>query len=69
MTDARAVVRLVISLFVLLLIGVSSVGWVWTGAHQAAPLATASRVVLTLGILAGIVGLGALWRRSAGDYD
>jgi hypothetical protein len=69
MTDARAVVRLVISLFVLLVIGVSSVGWVWTGAHQTAPQATASRVVLTLGILAGIVGLGALWRHNAGDHD
>ena len=59
---ARNVVRIAISLFIVLLIGVSSVGWVWTGAHQAAAPATASRVVLGIGILAGLVGLRSIWR-------
>ena len=57
-------VRLAISLFVLLLIAVSVVGWTWTGRHQPASQAAASRVVLTLGILAGVIGLAAIWRIS-----
>jgi hypothetical protein len=59
---ALNIVRIVISLFILVLIGVSVVGWVWTGAHQSTSQSEASRVVLTLGILAGIVGLVTLWR-------
>ena len=55
-------VRVVISLFILILIGVSVVGWVWTGVHQPPSQHDASRIVLTLGILAGVVGLVALWR-------
>jgi hypothetical protein len=56
------IVRVVISLFILVLIGVSAVGWVWTGTHQTATQHEASRVVLTLSVLAGIAGLVALWR-------
>ena len=55
-------VRVGISLFILLLIAVSATGWMWTGSHQPAAQSAASRVVLTLCILAGIVGLTALWR-------
>lgn len=56
-------VRLAISLFIVVLIGVAARGWIWTGGHQPAAQATASRVVLTLCILAGLAGLGALWLR------
>jgi hypothetical protein len=56
-------VRVVMSLFVGLLIVVSLAGWVWTGSHQPAPAARASRTVLGLGIVAGLVGLAAVWRR------
>jgi membrane protein YdbS with pleckstrin-like domain len=56
-------VRIAISLFIAVLIGVAATGWVWTGAHQPAAQAIASRAVLTLCMLAGLVGLGALWRR------
>ena len=56
------VVRIAISLFILLLIGVSLVGWAWTNAHMPASQAEAGRAVLALGMLAGVVGLGALWR-------
>lgn len=55
-------VRMAISLFVLLLITASVAGWIWTGIHQPASQSVASRVVLTLGILAGVIGLAAIWR-------
>jgi len=56
------VVRIAISLFILVLIAVSAVGWIWTGSHQTPSESEASRVVLTLGLLAGVAGLTALWR-------
>jgi hypothetical protein len=56
------IVRIVISLFILVLIAVSAVGWIWTGSHQPPSQSEASRVVLTLGALAGVAGLAALWR-------
>jgi hypothetical protein len=59
---AKNVVRTAISLFIVVLITVSVIGWIWTGTHQPASLAAASHVVLSLGVLAGIVGLMALWR-------
>jgi hypothetical protein len=61
------IVRMTISLFIAVLIAVSTVGWIWTGSHQPASQAAASRVVLTLGVLAGIVGLVALWRPNRRD--
>jgi hypothetical protein len=61
MPDARLWIRLAISLFVLILIGVSALGWVWTGAHQPVSQSAASRAVLSVGILAGVLTLWALW--------
>jgi hypothetical protein len=58
-------VRLAISAFILLIIGVLLRGWVWTAAHQPAPQATASHVVLTIGIIGSVIGLAALWRPRA----
>lgn len=60
-------IRIAISLFVLILITVSAVGWIWTGAHQTASQAAASHVVLGLAMLAGLIGLIALWRPQRGD--
>jgi hypothetical protein len=60
------IIRVAISLFILVLIGVSATGWIWTGSHQPAAQSAASRVVLTLCILAGIGGLVALWRPRTG---
>jgi hypothetical protein len=57
------VVRTLISLFILVLIAVASTGWIWTGRHQSPAQSAASRVVLSLCILAAVVGLTALWRR------
>ena len=56
------IVRITISLFILVLVGVAVVGWVWTGHHQSASQSEASRVVLTLAALAGVAGLVTLWR-------
>ena len=61
------IVRIIISMFLGLLIAVATTGWIWVGSHQAAGPATASRVVLTLCILAGVVGLAALWRAERRD--
>jgi hypothetical protein len=55
-------IRLAASLFILVLIGLSAMGWVWTGAHQPPDQALAARTVLMLGALSGVAGLIALWR-------
>jgi membrane protein YdbS with pleckstrin-like domain len=60
--DAMNVVRIVISVFLLVLIGISAAGWMWTGAHQPPAQSAASRFVLGLCIIAGIGGLAAVWR-------
>jgi hypothetical protein len=56
------IVRIAITLFILVVIAVSALGWIWTGSHQTPSESEASRVVLTLGVLAGVAGLVALWR-------
>lgn len=55
-------IRLAISLFLVILIGVSAMGWIWTGAHQTASQSLASRTVLSLGMLGGLGALWVLWR-------
>jgi hypothetical protein len=55
-------IRVAASIFILILIGLSAMGWVWTGAHQPPAQAFAGRTVLVLSALAGVVGLAALWR-------
>ena len=59
---AATVFRIAISVFILILILVAGSGWRWTGSHQPAAQAAASRTVLGLCILAGVVGLAAIWR-------
>jgi len=55
-------IRLTASIFILILIGLTAMGWIWTGAHQPPPQAAAARIVLALAALPGIGGLVALWR-------
>jgi hypothetical protein len=62
---AKQIVRAAISFFLLVLIVVSATGFIWTGRHQPAAQSVASRAVLTLCIVAGLVGLAALWRPRA----
>jgi hypothetical protein len=56
-------IRLAISVFLLILVVLSVMGWVWSGTNQPAPLAAAARLVLLIGGLAGVGGLAAIWRR------
>jgi hypothetical protein len=60
--DASNVVRIAISSFILVLTALSVMGWIWAGSHQPPAQAVASRTVLGLCILAGVIGLTALWR-------
>jgi hypothetical protein len=55
-------VRIGISVFVLVLLTVVTLGWIWTNSHQPPPLRTASHVVLGLAALAGIFALVRIWR-------
>ena len=55
-------IRVAASLFILVLIGLSAMGFMWTGTHQPPAQAVAGRIVLALSALAGVVGLIALWR-------
>jgi hypothetical protein len=61
---ASIVIRAAMSAFILILFVIAGLGWSWTGAHQTAGQALASRAVLGLSVAAGLVGLGALWRKS-----
>ena len=61
--EVASLVRIGISCFIVVLLGVAGTGWVWTGGHQAPRLALASRFVLTLCMVAGLIGLAAMWRR------
>jgi hypothetical protein len=60
--DDMNVIRLAISFFIVVVIALAIMGWVWAGEHQAASQSAASRTVLGLCVVAGIVGLAALWR-------
>ena len=59
--SALTVVRFVITGFILVLITVASTGWVWVGSHQSPAQALASRVVLTLCVVAGLIGVRVVW--------
>jgi hypothetical protein len=61
-------VRAAISVFIVVLIVTAAAGLIWTGDNQEASQSLASRIVLILGMGAGVVGLIALWRRSAGRF-
>ena len=61
----RTLVRVLITLFVLILLTIVGLGWVWTASHQQPPLRTASHVVLGIAAGAGILALATIWRSSA----
>ena len=64
MTRVRAsvVIRVGISAFILLILGIVPLGWSWASHHQTPSQARASHVVLALSAGAAIAGLAALWR-------
>ena len=55
-------VRLAITAFIIVLIATATTGFVWVGRHQTIAQATASRTVLLLCILAGLIGVRNVWR-------
>jgi len=55
-------VRLAISVFILALLTVVTLGWVWTDGHQPRPLRTASHTVLAIAAVAGVFALARIWR-------
>ena len=55
-------VRIAISIFVVVLLTIIAIGLDWTAAHQPPSAAAASRVVLAIAALFGLVGLFAIWR-------
>jgi hypothetical protein len=54
-------IRVLISVFIVVLLVSAAAGWTWTSAHQAPALATASHVVLGLSAVAGVLGLVVIW--------
>jgi membrane protein YdbS with pleckstrin-like domain len=62
-TRIMRLVRVAITIFVVLLLTVVTMGWIWTGSHQPPPLRTASQVVLAVSAFAGIFALARIWRQ------
>lgn len=50
-------------MFLVVLVVLSVMGWVWTGANQPPAEMAGGRAVLLLGGLAGVGGLLVIWRR------
>ena len=58
----RVLIRLAISAFIVVLVGLCVAGWIWTGDHQPPAKAVASHVVLGVAMLSGVAGLVGIWR-------
>ena len=54
-------VRIGITVFILILLTIVTLGWMWTNGHQPPPLRIASHIVLGLAGLAGIFALTKIW--------
>lgn len=55
-------IRVAITAFIIVLIITATTGFIWVGRHQTAGQATASRIVLVLSVVAGVVGMRNVWR-------
>jgi tellurite resistance protein TehA-like permease len=62
-------VRIGITVFILILLAIVTLGWIWTNGHQPPPLRTASHVVLALAGLAGIFALTKIWGHDPGKVS
>ena len=62
MGSIQNAVRIGITVFVLLLLTVVTLGWIWTTGHQQPPLRTASHLVLAIAALSGVFALTKIWR-------
>lgn len=56
-------VRVGITMFLLALLTLVTLGWRWTASHQPPPLRAASHTVLALAGIAGVFALVRVWRR------
>ncbi len=57
----KLLVRTLASLFILVLIAIALLGWVWNGQHQPAAAMAWGRAALGGCIVAGVIGLVAIW--------
>jgi hypothetical protein len=55
-------VRIAITAFIVVLMITATTGFVWVGSHQTAGQAIASRTVLALCMVAGLIGVRSVWR-------
>ena len=62
MSRIQNAVRIGITVFILVLLTVVTLGWIWTSGHQQPPLRTASQMVLAIAALSGIFALTRIWR-------
>jgi hypothetical protein len=62
---ARTLVRILITVFMLILLTIVGLGWVWNTGHQTPPLRTASYIVLAIAASAGMLALAKIWRNPA----
>jgi hypothetical protein len=62
MSRIQNAVRIAITLFVVLLLTVVTLGWIWTAGHQQPQLRTAGQLVLTIAALSGVFALTKIWR-------
>ena len=62
MPGVQTAVRIAITVFILLLLTVVTLGWIWTSGHQQPPLRTASQMVLAIAALSGMFALTRIWR-------
>ncbi|HEY7055074.1 MAG TPA: hypothetical protein VH458_01050 [Vicinamibacterales bacterium] len=58
-------VRIGITMFILILLAIVTLGWMWTAAHQPPAPRTASHVVLGVSAVAGVLALAKIWRPDA----
>ena len=55
-------VRIAITSFIIVLIITATTGFIWVGSHQTPAQSSASRIVLALCIIAGLIGVKNVWR-------
>jgi hypothetical protein len=56
------IVRLLISAFIVVLIVIAAAGWIWTGEHMPTDQMLWGRAALAGCVVAGVVGLAAVWK-------
>ena len=55
-------VRMLITMFIILLLTIVRLGWMWTTTHQPPGARVASHVVLIVAALAGVFAIVRIWR-------